>query len=220
MPLPPSLAAHEATAAAIAALLHPHGEVVLHDLASGRIAGIWNGFSSRRVGDPSLLDDTAAGFAAQGPVLGPYEKTGIGGSRLKSVTAVLPGAPGEPPAGLLCINLDVGPLDQAVRLLAAFAAPSIEPPNALFARDWRERINQALHAWLKNQGLALSALGRAEKIALVTALDREGLFETRRAAEHVASLIGASRASVYAYLAAARSADDLTAAHETAGETS
>lgn len=203
---PPALALHVPTATAIAALLHPHGEVVLHDLASGRIAGIWNGFSNRRVGDPSLLDDTAAGFAAEGPVLGPYEKTGTNGDRLKSVTAVLPGAPGEPPAGLLCINLDVGPLDQAVRLLAAFAAPAVVPPKALFARDWRERINQALHAWLKSQGLALAALSRAEKVALVAALDRDGLFETRRAAEHVASLIGASRASVYAYLAAAREA--------------
>ena len=197
------VARHGAAAAAIVALLHPHAEVVLHDLATRTIAGIWNAWSGRRAGDPSLLDDDVAAFDGTDTVLGPYAKTGDDGRRIKSVTAVLPGSRGRP-AGLLCINLDVAPLDAAMRALAAFVAPRVAQPEALFAHDWRERINAALHAWLRERGVALAALGRDERVALVAALDAQGLFETRHAARHLAALIGASRASVYNWLADAR----------------
>lgn len=197
-----SLAAYIPVAASISALLHPHGEVVLHDLASGKIAGIWNAMSGRRTGDPSLLDE--ADYAAA-PVLGPYEKTGPGGARLKSVTAVLPNpVAGSPPAGLLCINLDVSQLEKAAELLAAFVTPRQEPPQALFRRDWRETAQAKLHAWLKARGLNAKALTRDERIELIAALDADGLFEARRAVEHVAEMIGASRAAAYGYLTQAR----------------
>lgn len=194
---------HAPTAAAISALLYPHAEVVLHDLASGTVAGIWNAWSGRKIGSPSQLADDAAAFDGDEAVLGPYEKTGEDGRRIKSVTAVLPGPRGRA-AGLLCINLDVSRLDEAVRVLAAFVAPRIERPGVLFAQDWREQINLALHAWLRERGIALAALTRADRVALVAALDAQGLFATRNAAQHVAGLIGASRASVYNYLADAR----------------
>jgi predicted transcriptional regulator YheO len=199
-----TLAAYVPVAASISALLHPHGEVVLHDLASGKIAGIWNAMSGRRIGDASLLDEEPADYSAA-PVLGPYEKTGPGGARLKSVTAVLPGAaPGSPPAGLLCINLDVSQLDKAAELLAAFVTPRQEQPPALFRRDWRETTQARLHAWLKARGLSAQALTRPERVELIAALDGDGLFEARRAVEHVAEMIGASRAAAYGYLAEAR----------------
>ena len=204
MPLAAPLSAYVPVAASISALLHPHGEVVLHDLALGRIAAIWNAAPGRRAGDPSLLGDEPADYAGE-PVLGPYEKTGTRGERLKSVTAVLPGpAAGDPPIGLLCINLDVTHLDQAARLLAAFVAPRQEPPPALFARDWREAAQSRLHAWLGEHGLAAGSLTRAERVALIGALDADGLFEARRAVEHVGRMIGASRAATYGYLAEAR----------------
>jgi D-arginine utilization repressor len=201
-----TLAAYVPVAAAISALLHPHGEVVLHDLALGKIAGIWNAMSGRRIGDPSLLDEEAADYAAA-PVLGPYEKTGPGGAHLKSVTAVLPGAAaGSPPAGLLCINLDVSQLEQAAALLSAFVTPRQEQPQALFRRDWRETAQAKLHAWLKARGLNAQALTREERIELIGALDQDGLFEARRAVEHVAEMIGVSRAAAYGYLTQARAA--------------
>lgn len=139
-------------------------------------------------------------------MLGPYEKIGPDGRRLKSVSAVLRDVDGRA-TGLLCINLDVSRIDDAVKLLAAFAGTPEPRPPALFSRDWREEINAALHAWLKASGLALSALKRADRIALVAALEEQGLFKTRNAVDHLASLIGASRASIYNYLAAARRQD-------------
>ena len=47
---------HAATAAAMSILLHPHAEVVLHDLETGLIAGIWNAFSGRKPGMASLVE--------------------------------------------------------------------------------------------------------------------------------------------------------------------
>lgn len=197
------LAQHGACAAAISALLYPHAEVVLHDLATRHIAGIWNAWSGRSVGSASYLDEADGVFDPREPVLGPYEKTAEDGRRIKSVTAILTGTR-DRAVGLLCINLDVSALDTAMRVIAAFVAPQAARPEPLFAHDWRERINTALHDWLRERGVALSALGRDERVALVAALDAQGLFQTRHAARHLAALIGASRASVYNYLADAR----------------
>lgn len=197
---------HAATAAAISTLLHPHAEVVLHDLETGRIAGIWNAFSGRRPGMESLVEDEPQAAGDDG-VYGPYEKIGADGRRLKSVTAVLRDEK-EQAVGLLCINMDVSHFDAAAKMLSAFAGTPAPRPPSLFAGDWREEINTALHEWLRGQGLALAALRRPERVALVATLDARGLFATRNAVDHLAGLIGASRASIYNYLADARRPND------------
>ncbi len=189
-------------ASALNALLYPHAEIVLHDLKTGLIAGIWNSFSGRKTGDLSLLDDDPQSYV-QTTILGPYEKAGDSGQKLKSVTAILPDVNGTP-AALLCINLDVSQLEVAQRMLAAFITPRSSRPDALFARDTREQISFAFHQWLQQNQFAVSALKKADKLALVAALDARGLFETRYAAEHLAALIGSSRATIYNYLAEIR----------------
>lgn len=193
---------HSATAAAISTLLYPHAEVVLHDLETGLIAGIWNAFSGRKPGMESLVEDELD-QAGEGGVYGPYEKTGGDGRRLKSVTAVLKDDFGKA-AGLLCINMDVSHFDAAARLLSAFTGAAAPRPRSLFAGDWREAINMALNEWLRGRDLALPALRKGDRVALVAELDRRGLFQTRNAVDHLAGLIGASRASIYNYLADAR----------------
>ncbi len=193
---------HAATAAAVSTLFYPYAEVVLHDLETGLIAGIWNAFSGHKAGMESLVENELE-EAGEAGVYGPYEKTGEDGRRLKSVTAVLKDEFGQA-IGLFCINMDVSHFDAAAKLLAAFTgAPASRPPS-LFAGDWREAINTALHEWLRGRGLALAALRKADRVALVGALDERGLFQTRNAVDHLAGLIGASRASIYNYLADAR----------------
>ena len=193
---------HAATAAAVSALFYPHAEVVLHDLDTGLIAGIWNAFSGRKAGMESLVG-AALEEAGEGGIYGPYEKTGEDGRRLKSVTAVLKDDFGQA-LGLFCINMDVSHFDAAAKLLSAFAGAAAARPTSLFAGDWREEINTALHDWLRPRGLALTALKKGDRVALVAALDERGLFQTRNAVDHLAGLIGASRASIYNYLADAR----------------
>ena len=196
------LAQHAATAAAISALFYPHAEIVLHDLETGLIAGIWNAFSGRKPGMESLVEDELE-EAGDGGIYGPYEKTGEDGRRLKSVTAVLKDEFGQA-VGLFCINMDVSHFEAAAKLLTAFTGAAAARPPSLFAGDWREEINTALHDWLRTRGLALTALKKGDRVALVAALDERGLFQTRNAVDHLAGLIGASRASIYNYLADAR----------------
>ena len=73
---------------AIATLLQPHAEVVLHDLATGNIAYIANAFSKRRPGDSSMTDLDVA-ISIDSSVIGPYRKTNWDRRQLRSVTAVL-----------------------------------------------------------------------------------------------------------------------------------
>jgi len=187
---------------AIAALLRPHAEVVIHDLRSDRIVDIWNAFSQRKAGDESLLGDDIE-LHLDRDVFGPYDKANPDGARVKSITAALRDGKGKR-IGLMCINLDVSLFDQAVKLLAAFAAPSEPRPEAMFRQDWREHINLVIRAFLDKKRKALKALDREERIALIAELDAAGLFQARNAGPHVASALDVSRATVYTLLNAAR----------------
>jgi predicted transcriptional regulator YheO len=195
-------------AEAVAALLHPHAEVVIHDLASDRVVKIWNAFSRRKPGDASYLGHDPDLLDAA-DTYGPYEKAHEDGSRLKSVSAVLRSPDGEK-LGFLCINLDLSKLDAAVALLSAFGMPAAQPPEPLFRHDWRERINLEIRTFLQDQSTSLKALDRDGRMALLASLEAKGLFETRNAAPFVAEALGISRASVYGLLAAARAAAQAT----------
>jgi D-arginine utilization repressor len=188
--------------AAIAAWLHPHAEVVVHDVATDRIAAIWNPFSGRREGDPSLLDELPEPIGPSG-VLGPYPKVLVDGRQLSSISAAVPDVDGRT-VGLVCLNLDRSPLLGAAELLQAFAAPATARPAPLFDRDWREQIALTVDDECRTRGLHRDRLTRADRRALVHTLDEAGLFATRHAAEHAARALGVSRASVYALLKEAR----------------
>ncbi|MFE9846264.1 PAS domain-containing protein, partial [Streptomyces goshikiensis] len=45
---------------AVASLLGPYAEVVLHDPDTDRVLEIWNPMTTRRAGDPSLLGELDA----------------------------------------------------------------------------------------------------------------------------------------------------------------
>ncbi|HZD38512.1 MAG TPA: PAS domain-containing protein [Actinomycetes bacterium] len=200
--LPPWVGSVQTVCAAIAALLHPHAEVALHDLATDTIVGLWNPLSGRRVGEPSLLEELPESWQ-QRPVQGPYRKLLADGRELGAVSAVVHDAGGNP-RGLLCINLDRTPLLDLAALLAEVAAPVQAPPAELFARDWREQISLAVDELCREHGLDRRRLTRADRRALVAQLDQRGLFATRNAAEHASRALGVSRATVYTLLKEAR----------------
>lgn len=192
---PPWLASYVPVAEAIARLFHPHVEVVVHDLAGDRIAAIWNPFSGRRAGDPSLLDELPGDMG----ILGPYPKVLAGGQRLTSVSAALADRDGVR-RGLLCVNFDRSPLDGAVELLTRFAAPAAPLPAELVSRDWRERIALVVDEACRARHLRRDRLTRADRLDLVRTLHGQGLFATRKAVDHAAAALGVSRATVYALL--------------------
>lgn len=191
---------------AIALLLQPQAEVVLHDLASETVAYIANPFSRREVGEPSLLHEID--FRPDVALIGPYEKVNFDGRRLKSVSAVLRDQDNRA-IGVLCINLDVTHLQTAIELLTTLTRvpAGTGQPAMLFQEDWHERINQYVHAWTARNGASIADLSRGQKRQLVAELASDGAFGGKHAAAYISRVLQMSRASVYNYLRAARCAE-------------
>ena len=192
----------EPACAAIAALLHPHAEVALHDLGTDRIVGLWNPLSGRAVGDPSLLEELPVSWRER-PVQGPYRKALADGREFSAVSAVVQDSGGQF-RGLLCINLDRTPLLGLANDLLRMAAPVQDPPAELFVADWREQIAQIVDTHCRDRLLDRARMTRAQRRELIQTLDEHGLFSTRGAADHAARALGVSRATIYSLLKEAR----------------
>ncbi|MFJ7277095.1 transcriptional regulator [Kitasatospora sp. NPDC098663] len=185
---------------AVALLLGPYAEVVLHDATADRVLAIWNPMTPRAPGDPSLLGELDALDASAPDVYGPYEKLLPDGRRLSSVSAVLRDDAGRPSA-VLCVNLDRGPLEHAAALLAGFAAPTAPRPEPLFERDWTERMNDVIGGYVREHGRPLERFGREDRLAVLRELDQAGVFAVRRAVPAVATALRVSRSTAYTLLA-------------------
>ncbi|WP_299474866.1 PAS domain-containing protein [uncultured Roseibium sp.] len=179
-------------------------EVVLHDLATGRIAWIENGFSARAVGDDSLMEteNYASDLRADGTI-GPYRKSGPDGARLKSVSAIIRNDDGDP-VGLICINFKTGDLELAGTLLRKMTDFEAGPEVTLLKNDWRELTNTIIEDTLKDLKISFNQLRRPGRVEIIKRLLRADILSARGAGDYVAQALGISRASFYAMLREAR----------------
>jgi len=181
-------------------LLHPFAEVVVHDLESDQIAAIFNPLSRRVVGDPSYLERME--LETTETLIGPYEKTNWDGRRMKSISVVLKDATGKP-EGFLCVNVDVSNFDKANQMLNLFLGnqpPLSEQSEQLFKDDMYEKLNVFVQDYCRDHQVAMEALSREDKKAIVAALAQEGAFNSKNAANYIGRVLGISRATVYNYL--------------------
>lgn len=194
------LTAYNAIGQAIALLLHPHAEVVVHDLRTNKIASIFNSFSKRKAGDPSLLEELK-GLSEIPDVFPPYFQMNWDGRRMKSVSAALRDQKGKT-IGLLCINVDISKWEEMEKFISGWleGISGTERPAVLFKDDWRERINTYVFEFLKKEGVALKVLSKEKKKELVAALHKEGAFAAKNAAAYIADVLEISRATIYNYL--------------------
>ena len=204
---PVDLATYHPICDAVALLLRPHAEVVLHSLETETVAYLVNPFSRREIGEPSLLHEID--FQACDRLIGPYEKLNWDGRRLKSVSAVLRGAGGRA-IGVLCINLDVTHLQSAIDLLTALAKAPADAQNTavLFKEDWHERINEYVHGWTVRHGVRVADMNRMQKRRLVLELSKDGAFGGKHAAAYISRVLQMGRATVYNYLRASREEEE------------
>lgn len=183
---------------AITAWLYPYAEVVLHDLKSDRIAGIWNSFSGRRVGTPSRIGKEVR-IEEGVEVYGPYERRNRDGRRLKSISSIVYDAGGKR-TGLLCLNLDVSAFEAMKGFVDSLMTNNEEMPAVLLKCDWHEQLSQAFAHFLRERRLTPMGLTQGDRIDFIETLDLHKLFATRNATQQVAELLGVSRASVYNWL--------------------
>ena len=197
-----------AIADAMAILLKPQAEVVVHDIDSDRILHIAGAFSRRRAGDPSL-NDLGTLTATEGGVIGPYGKTNFDGRALKSVSVPIMGQDGQL-AGLFCINLDVSAFAEVqavLERLMLIPAATVQTAERMFPTDWREQINVEIAEFLGARNASLAGLTTQDLVELTAALDDRGFFSIRKAADYIAAALGVSRATLYKRLSAARNAN-------------
>lgn len=192
------LDSYKPVAEAVSLLLFPHAEVIIHDFKTKCVGAIFNALSKRKIGDDSFLDEMENRSDIQ-DVFPPYFKINWDGRKMKSVSAVLKDRAGKP-IGLLCINLDISKWEQMHELILSLIESKMQQPDLLFKNDWKERINVYVSTYLKNQGLRLESLDRAEKQKLLFELKKEGAFEPKNGASYVADVLQISRATVYNYL--------------------
>lgn len=183
----------------IAALFFPNAEVVIHDLATNKIAYLANNLSKRKLGDDAGLEDFELDGGAG--VTGPYEKLNWDGKKMRSVSIAARDEQGKP-SYLLCINLSTAMFEDARNALDMFLSVTrLQPqPQQLFKDDWQEKINTFLHDWLRRENAALGALSREQKRRLVSDLYHQGAFKAKSAADYIANVLSMGRATVYKHL--------------------
>jgi predicted transcriptional regulator YheO len=186
---------------ALTTLMPGQVEVVLHDLNTGKIAAIEGTFSSRKVGDPSLLQVEAPSLASlTDEVIGPYTKRDWSGTKLRCVSAPICREDGQP-FMLLCINLRTGDLEGVMNLIGALVSVTSDPKAAsLISHDWQEQTNDIIASVLNERQVPAGGARREDRRAILSALDATGILQIRGATEYLTSALGISRASVYLLL--------------------
>ncbi len=199
------LSHYKTIADALGSLFHPRLEVVLHDILKDEVYYIANPFSNRKPGDISLLKLSDTDLDSGTSVIGPYEKAGDKGQRIRSVTSVLRNDTGKA-MGLMCINLDYSVYEPALELLENLIRPqkSYAHPEILFQNDWRDQIKLEIRFFLETQKIALPGLTPALRKQMMAQLDDKGLFYAKKSIEQVAGMLNISRATAYNDLNAVR----------------
>lgn len=129
---------------AVARLLGPHAEVVLHDVRDERVLGVWNPVTRRTAGDRALPGELGPPGRPADDVDGPRETLLPGGRRVSSVSAALRDADGTASA-VLCVHLDRTPLDRAAAVLTAFAAPAAASGEQTpLAEGWTRQVDRVI----------------------------------------------------------------------------
>jgi predicted transcriptional regulator YheO len=185
-------------ARSIVKLMHPLVEVVIHEIASGKIVFIEGGLSARKVGDPSLLETDVENWQEEiNQKI--YPKLGLDGRLIKSIS--IPINEKHNTKFLLCINCDVS-LFKDMGSFADTFLRGIEnaQPACLFKSDYQERMHAFLHQILKEKGWKLGALSTKEKREIVKLLFEQGAFDEKNAADTIAKLLGMGRATIFNYL--------------------
>lgn len=188
-------------AEAIAKILQPHVEVVIHDIKKDCIAYIANPYSGRKIGDSSmlgLLDIDLEKLHKEEDIIGPYENIGIKEQQLRSISAALKNSQGQT-IGLLCINLDFSVMEMSLNVLETFLRPNniAAPPAVLFKNDWKNAIKLEINAFLKENNIVKEKIDTKHRKRLIRRLDKKGFFFARKSIEQLANLLGVSRATAY-----------------------
>lgn len=192
------LSRYTTIADAVAKLFHPSVEVVIHEISTDTVFYIANPISGRRVGDISLLGENNYHIDQDEDIIGPYEKAGEKGQRVRSVTTLLHDDRGNN-IGLLCINLDYSSYEPALDLLENLIRPAqtAKHPEYLFQNDWRDLIKIEVRTFITSNNLKIEKLQPSDRKNLVAYLEEKRLLYAKKSVEQLAAILRVSRATAY-----------------------
>lgn len=194
-------------AAAVANLLGPHCEVVIHDFSDleHSIVHLEGNVSNRAVGDAAtdlLLSRVRAGRTDED--LHNYRTRGAAGGTLKSSTVFLRDRDGRP-RGAFCVNLDIDVLQRARDGIdALLRVEERSSVSETLSGDIDGTISAVFAETVRAMDMHLPVMARKDKLALIARLDDKGMFQVKRAVPVLARAFGTSRATIYNYLKSAR----------------
>lgn len=188
-------------AKAVADLLFPFVESVVHDLTSKTIAAIFNGFSGRKEGDPTPfheLNIDTKNFPAYFP---PYYMHTIDGKKLKCVSLTICDEE-QKPCFLICYNLDVTLFQAMEKKLSALTTIQQigKSPLEIAGNDWQSDIRKVIDSYLEQENISLNNMTKQQKQQLVQFLYKKGAFQYKNAASFLTKVLKISKASLYNYL--------------------
>lgn len=191
---------------AIAAAVGSHCEVVLHDLTGGdlehTVHAIINGHvSGREVGGPStnLGVDVLADESAEHNDFG-YRARTPDGRQLRSSSVYFRDPAGKIMASL-CINVDLTPLQSALRTITSLLpTEGDEAPKEVVGQDIAGVLDTMIDDAVAAVGKTTDAMDKQDRIEVLRSLENRGGFTIKRAADIVARRLGVSRVTVYGYL--------------------
>ncbi len=209
------LIAHRQVMRAIAAAGGPSCEVVLHNLDGAdvdlghTIMAIENGHvTGRTVGGPStsLGLDVLQNRQKDHDAFGYRGFTGDG-RELRCSSVYFHNSAGDIIAAL-CINVDLSGLQHARAILDGLlptASDSSDKPDEYFGRDLVSVMDAMITEAIRETGKPVGQMSRDDKITVLETLDQRGATQMRKSVEAIATRLGISRVTAYAYLDEARS---------------
>lgn len=195
-------------------------EIVLHEISAGKksIAAIANGHISGRMVNAPLTDLALKSISAQSYKTSDYilNYKGIAenNKELRSSTMFIKDETGNL-VGMLCINYDmsklknltkdVGELFQSFGLSDLLVGKNEKETHTEVVENFSKSIFEVVKSVLdvelaQYDNVPVSRLSMDEKLVLVEALDRNGVFLLKGAVPETASQLNCSEASIYRYL--------------------
>jgi predicted transcriptional regulator YheO len=201
------LSHHARIAEALATLLHPLVEGVVHDYRrpnSGIVAIFGGHITGRKVGDP--LTELGQYRSEGKPVpddLVAYSSESSFGKKMKSASLAVRLPHGEL-IGALCFNVDIAILEHFSELLNKLSSCSTELPiprvERFRTRAPRDEVAAAVQQEIRMRGRSSQQLSQSDREAIVAALAEKGFLSRRGAINTIAQALGVTRPTVYRYL--------------------
>lgn len=182
-------------------MLGESAEVVVHDFQEPEhsIVHIAGNVTGRQVGGSitdlglELLESGDGGVLV-------YRSAGPDGRPLKSTSVIFHDAQASP-LGALCVNIDVGDAQRAIRLLEQLVSvPVANGVQETYADDPAEVVSRMVRQEIERRATGTREQTRADRVEIVRALKHRGVFHLRNATTIVADELGVSRYSIYKYL--------------------